>query len=435
MAKRTRPVDGVNRRYAWKLYPTPEQDLALRQQAAMCADLWNALLRMCEDIYERGNRHGGWVFTRSGPRVPEAGEEPNRTGLPSEYDMGYWITAMLDECPEWRALSTWTPRRVATSLSMAYKAFFRRAREGAGASSGYPKYKSRRRHLSIPHRCDSGCAMNKSARHDRSYELRLKGVDGSIWARGMLPAKVSEYLDVDVMFRDGHWEASIAVAIERRRVSHQADDIVVRFDLLDCLAQVNGVAETPDEIVRAQILQDHLDALKSETSVKWPRGGRRYSDEEWTERCEDMAEIGRLSSYIARVRKDALHVWTTRIVARARSLTIIKPAIRLLTKSPRGDKRDWGAEVEIVSDINRNTLSYAPALAVQMLEYKAKEAGITCEVITDEAPKIEVGNQMVVAAKAARRIKRNIRRIESGERTINDTPKYRDRSIPAGPFR
>ena len=39
MAKRKRPVDGMQRRYEWRLYPTPEQMAALREQAAMCADL------------------------------------------------------------------------------------------------------------------------------------------------------------------------------------------------------------------------------------------------------------------------------------------------------------------------------------------------------------------------------------------------------------
>jgi hypothetical protein len=255
--------------------------------------------------------------------------------------------------------------------------------------------------------------LKKSPRHERSWTLRLKGVSGEIWARGALPADVSEWMDVDIIHRDGRWEASAAVAIKSRRGGgNQA--LTIRFDLLDGFAEIDGTLETPDALVRAQALNDRLDVMKSEAAIKWPRG-RRYPEQEWAERCEAVAEIGRMSSYVARIRRDALHVWTARVVSRAGMLTVVKPAVKQLTKSPRGNEHTWGAEVEIVSSVNRNTLSYAPAMAVQMLEYKAKEAGIRCDIVIDDVPKIAVGSLMAAAAKTTRRIGRNIRRSENGE--------------------
>ena len=94
------------RRYAFKLYPSADQAVALHEQRMMCADLWNALLQRREDVYRREKR----TLTR--------------------FDLEYEITALYRECPEWRALSTWTARRVNKRLDDAFAAFFRRLKAG-----------------------------------------------------------------------------------------------------------------------------------------------------------------------------------------------------------------------------------------------------------------------------------------------------------------
>ena len=179
MAKRTRPIIGIQRRYSWRLYPTRDQEKLLRRHGRMCAELWNALLEMWETAREvrvwfmhdegivlfdlAGNHHllslhdvllrrsmlgqrkahfGGDVLRPRRPamrqrhprkvaslisvRIPKYRKDgaPTpyaelRTRAPSEFDMGYWITSLLAESPEWRALSTWTPRRIATSMRAA----------------------------------------------------------------------------------------------------------------------------------------------------------------------------------------------------------------------------------------------------------------------------------------------------------------------------
>jgi hypothetical protein len=88
-------------------------------------------------------------------------------------------------------------------------------------------------------------------------------------------------------------------------------------------------------------------------------------------------------------------------------LTVVAPPIKDHTKTPRGDEKEWGAAVKTVSTLNRSTLSYAPAMAVQMLQYKAAEAGIRCDVVTDEAPEIAVGSDIVATTKTLRRARRS----------------------------
>ncbi len=59
MAKRKRPVPGAQRRIVWRLYPDAHQHAQLCEQARMCADLWNALLQMIEARYSRAIARDG----------------------------------------------------------------------------------------------------------------------------------------------------------------------------------------------------------------------------------------------------------------------------------------------------------------------------------------------------------------------------------------
>jgi hypothetical protein len=136
---------------------------------------------------------------------------------------------------------------------------------------------------------------------------------------------------------------------------------------------------------------------------------RRYRRGSWRWR-EAKRIIARRKAREARRRREALHVWTTRLVRNACDLTVVSPRIKQHTQSPRGNAAEWGANVETVSMLNRNTLSQAPASAVQMLTYKAAEASIRCDVIIDEAPLLAVGHDLVAAGKSHRRTKRAIKK-------------------------
>lgn len=185
----------MNRRYTFKLYPSPRQEMALDFQARMVARLWNAMLEMQEDRWRKVSGQIGVVGSGEGKHGKDGRWRAIEKTCYTEYDLGYQITELLADDPDWRALSTWTPRRVAAHLALAMKAFFSRAKGGAGASSGYPRYRSARRAEWIPHRFASGC---KLARNGRSWALTLKGIDGPIHARGELPDEPEKYTDADL---------------------------------------------------------------------------------------------------------------------------------------------------------------------------------------------------------------------------------------------
>lgn len=151
----------------------------------------------------------------------------------------------------------------------------------------------------------------------------------------------------------------------------------------------------------AATLLDRADAIKSTRDRSRRKRSRRW----WRE----TRRAARLTAKAARLRREALHRWTTDLIASAGDLTLIVPAIKTETKSPRGNVKQWGAAVEMVSALNRNTLNQAPAMARQMLAYKAAETGIRCDIVDDAEPVIAVGRDLVATGKLKRRARRAIK--------------------------
>jgi putative transposase len=402
----------VIRRYPFALYPTQAQAALLHEHRKMMADLWNAMKQRCEDVYRRNSQ--------------KAKEDRRRLTF---FDLTNEITELRHECPEWQALPAVTLHRVAKQLTLAFDAFFRRCRNGE--APGYPRWRARERNMSIP--LGTGTRDDKKASGKKTWKTGWRFLqrednplswsmyygaadlkDRSTWihARGRFPVEVNEYNNADIIFRDGKWLLSLCVEQSANRWPGR-DKLTIRLDAIDCFATVNGVPDFPPGLGEAQDLMKAADCLKSTRDSKWPRPPRRDAQDraEWEKACE---EVSLLSARAARIRRNALHVWTARIISGASDLTIVMPkSIKEATATPRGDAKQWGANVEIVSTVNRHVLNQAPALARAMLEYKAAEAGIRCDVITDDAPSVAISEKLVAAGKSVRKAKRAIRKQES----------------------
>lgn len=448
-------LNALLRRYQWKLYCSTEQAETLHTQRMMIADLWNALLERRETIRRRTVQRqkwwdgdwklvewreddkqcrewrpvdgtGRWHYGESTHSLIyetiryKHGERaivpPGKNNKPKPFtaiDMKNEITWMLNQLPEWRAMSVWSAMRVADMVAYAFDGFYQRVKEQQRTSSadrqklGYPRYKKREKHAALPHRFASGCKLVRDPRHANSWQLTLKGVPGIIHARGRLPADATEWTHADIIWRDETWWLSACVSMEPRR-SGGRFPTEIEFDLLTGFARVNGKLFISENIAEIQAMQDVLDALKSERDLRWPRGVRRSTEQE---SCflEAQAEISRLGINLRRRRADVLHVWTSRIVRRASELKIVMPTIKEKTKSPRGDEKRWGANVDSVSKINRHVLSQASGMAVSMLRYKAEEAGISCIVLNDRRS-LAIGPELVVTGKVLRKARQAARR-------------------------
>ena len=376
------------RRYLFKLYPTPAQAALLDEQRKMMADLWNALKQRLEDVYRREGR------------------------MLSYFDLTNEITGLRHECAEWQIIPSVSAHRVAKWLIDSYRAFFRRVK--AGEAPGYPGWRRRERATTVPLGAMDKTGWRLEQRHDNplSWRLHYKSVTdvkqpaGWIHGRGRLPAAPTDWRNADIIWRDGGWWLSICVIVERHRIPGRAV-LCVEFDLIDCFARINGIGENPPGMPE-QYQLDEIDRLKGARDQRWPHNKKRSELEEREFRAAN-GEIARLYAYLARCRRNALHVWTARVIARASHLTIVAPTVREQTRSARGSAKNWGANIGIVSEINRNTLAQAPALAIAMLKYKAAEAGIRCDIVDDPDPQIAVARDLVVAGKELRRARRKLK--------------------------
>lgn len=443
-------IDGQNvRRYIFKLHPTAEQAAILHEWRYMMAHLWNALKQRSEDTYSHlSQREGngcaccGWRKTQqvcavcggerrkstctrcASPKAKAICAECRENRYPkhlSFFDFTNEITGLRHGCPEWETIPAVTAHRIAKHLSDAFQAFFRRLENGE-KQPGYPEWKSARNSTTVPLGTmdKTGWHFERCQGNARNWRLYVKGIcdrtDESTWihARGKLPGEVVDasqaWRNADIICRDGAWWLSICVLMRPRRTSGRIP-LIVRFGELGMLAEVNGTPETPQALINAQLLDLTLDTLKSRRDLRWPRNHKR-DDVEQCAYIEVCGKIRRLETKIRRQRRDALHVWSAGIVARASCLTIELPKIKEHTTTPHGDQRQWGANVADVSALNRDTLSYAPASVAAMLQYKAKEAGIPCEIKTLENPEIQIGRDLVASGQQLRKSRRKIKNAE-----------------------
>lgn len=385
----------VTRRYRFKLHPSAAQAAIMREQLGMMVDLWNALKQRVEDTYSREKR------------------------MLSYYDLTNEITGLRHACPEWATIPAVTAHRVAKHLIEAYAAFFRRLK-GGEKRAGYPKWMRRDRGDCIPLGTmdKTGWTFVQRADNHRSWRLHYKSVtevkDRARWihARGVFPVDVEEWRNADILWRDGRWWLSICVDMFPRR-KRGRDPIRLTLDLIDDLAEE---FDTPEELVELRLLADEIDELKSERDRRFPRGSK-VAEADKQDLCDLKEDISRLSAYIARRRANCLHGLSARIVRRAKIVHITMPPIKASTKTGRGDKKTWGANVKTVAAINRNALSFAPAMLVQMIEYKCAEAGIPCTITKQPGP-LAVGGELVSAGKLLRQTSRIIKK-ESGETYVN----------------
>lgn len=444
-------VKMVVRRYTFKLYPNKTKMKALQRQASLLAMLWNAALEQREIQWAHQCQRNG---------------KGDRKGL-SKYDQGRELKIVRANDPEYASMSSDTMNLCLIALDDAFRAFFKRAKGGAGKSSGYPRYKSpyaienKNKDCTIWHRDEpKGWRMTRDGKHFRIHAHGITNLkDRSTWikARGRFPVDFDdvELRDMRIIRVSGVWYCSIVVKMEPRMdASPMSSSNIVRFDLIDEFARVenratgeclsccdgefysseekNTVMNQGDVPVsgrdtldlsgddRKYIKMGHrvfgrdtldlapnhdADAIQSE-------GDRRYKKFSYRWK-QAKRRVARRRAKEARRRKEALHRWTTSVVKRSLEMEVIAPPIKESTKTARGDEKDHGAAVKTVAALNRHILSQAPSMAIAMLQYKCEEAGVPFCMTKAEDHKVTIGGDLQVATKAVRKVRRQLKKMES----------------------
>lgn len=366
------------RRYTFKLYPTKAQIARFERNLDLHRTLYNAALEERIDAY----RKCGKSITR--------------------FDQSKSVPEIRRVYPEIGELQANAIIETLVRLDNAYQAFFRRAKAGAGASSGFPRFKGKHYFDSWTYPADYAFSFEQTG--PSRFRIRGGGPKkddtlGWVKAKGSFPVEGWEPRTATIMRREGDWWLSLVVKIPGRRTAG-VSNTEIHLDLIDQFASTNGIA--PPDLLPAITAERRLDEAKSERDRKFKRGSVRWR--------RMRMRIAKRSAVAARVRKDILHNWTAQVVAASASITAIAPPVKDLTRSAKGDHKFHGTAVRTVAEVNRTVLSQAPGAALQMLAYKAAEANVEFREVADQAPVAQIGHEIEAATKANRKARRKLRK-------------------------
>ncbi len=110
----------MRRAFKFRAYMNQETEANLKNWLRLCQQLYNCSLEQRIDTYHRYRRSL------------------------SEYDQARELKTLKMEFPEYKLVGSQVLKDVIRRLDRAYKAFFRRATQGCGAQSGFPKFQKLR---------------------------------------------------------------------------------------------------------------------------------------------------------------------------------------------------------------------------------------------------------------------------------------------------
>ena len=156
--------------------------------------------------------------------------------------------------PEYAALSSGSMADTAQRVDRAFKAFFRRARAGAGAQSGYPRFRSVHHYPGFGFK-RHGSGWKLTRKSGKSWRLYMKGVPGLITVRGKFPREPEKIKGCSLTLRAGVWWLSVVVEMPGSGKARPEANGEVYFDFIDSFARVRrvdgGCAAGPEDVVYA----------------------------------------------------------------------------------------------------------------------------------------------------------------------------------------
>lgn len=335
----------MTRSLSYKLYPSPAQARAMEDKRLILKDLWNAALE---------ERIGAW---RRGVRVSRADQEKA-------------LKEIRRDLPDWHGVvHTHEAQGVLKRLDLAFQAFFRRV--AAGQKPGFPRFRSADRFRGWSYKEHGNGFRVELGAGGRNGRIRLFGVGGMrIRGRARTPGRV---LKADIVKTVRGWMLNLVVETEcAERAPAEGPAIGLDWGVSDfatIAVENGGHAAVPNPRHLAAETED----LKAESrKLSAAARARRISGFALRKHRRDLA---RRHAKVAARRKDFLHKVTTRLAASHCMIVTEELTVRNMTASARGTVEDPGRNVAQKAGLNRSILDTAPATFLNMLRYKAEEAG------------------------------------------------------------
>lgn len=335
----------ATRSIIFRLYPSRAQDEAMLRKHGMLKDLWNAALE---------ERIGAW---RHGVRINLSHQEKALKDMRA--DVGGWHGLV----------HTHEAQTVLKRLDLAFRAFFRRVK--SGEKPGFPRFRSADRFRGWGYK-EHGNGFRVEMRDGRRHgHVTLFGI-GRMRMRGRArtPGRI---LKADVSRSAFGWSLNLVVetaCAERAPARGPAAGLDWGVANFATLALQDGTFQA---IPNPRHLDREAEELRD--------AGRRLSARARARkisRCAVRHERKRLARRYAKVaarRKDFQHKTSARLVATHPVIATEALAVGNMTRSARGTLEAPGRNVAQKAGLNRSILDTAPAAFLNMLRYKAAEAG------------------------------------------------------------
>lgn len=321
----------VNRKVTYKLYPTHHQSVALEKQRELHRQLYNAALESRIDAYQRCGVSIGF------------------------YQQCRELTELRKVDPAYCGLHAQSSQITLKRLDLAFEHFFRRVKAKA-ARVGFPRFRGRDRFDGFGFK-SHGDGWRLSL--DDGLRLRIKDV-GSIRLRGKSRFEGSPKT-MELRLKNGCWYASVTfelLALPKRDAGHTALGLDWGLKHFATVVSDDGAVQ---QIKPAKVLARNLAKLRSAQKVL----SRRKKGSQ--NRKKQKQIVGRIHQKVANSRLDFLHKTSSELIQRAGLVAF--EILNVKSMSSNGGERKKG--------LNRNILDSSPAAFLNMLKYKAEEAGIS----------------------------------------------------------
>lgn len=347
----------INRKIEYKLYPNKTQQAQLEEMLTLHRNLYNGALEERIEAYKLLKKL-------------DLDKETEHTKI-EELQINFAsqckeLTQLRKDCEEYRELNAQSEQLTLKRLDEAFQHFFRRVSEQK-EKPGFPRFKSKNRYKSFGYKSHLDGWKFEAGTDFIHGILKLSGV-GFIQARGrgrfMDEAKTSRNhgtpKTLQLKKKGKEWYASITfeMPVLPFRASGE-DQIGMDWGLENFLTIVNQ-----EKAVQTHSNPRFLKKALKKLTKSQKKLSRKKKGSKGREKAKK--KVVQIHRKIAHKRKNELHQVSTKLIEKASFVATEKLNIKAMTANGGAYKKG----------LNRSILDSSPGLFLQLVEYKAEEAGV-----------------------------------------------------------